>query len=228
MGAALAVCLDPAAPSVAAEDDEFEPNPENPTVAFTIEGGVSGSFTVEIFLDRVPLTASNFLDLCQTGFYDGLHFHRVIPNFMAQFGCPRSRDPSDQLAGTGGPPDGSTFTNITTGEAVVRQGGCIADEHISEDSNDVGTLSMANTGEPNTGGSQIFLNVADNYLLDWFSDGADQHVVFGRITSGLDVLIAVSKAAVVDDRIQDDADRRPLMPIRVTRLTVANLAKPNA
>jgi choline dehydrogenase-like flavoprotein len=47
-----------------------------------------GTFKLEIFLDRVPRTASNFIDLAQSGFYNGVHFHRVIPNFMAQFGCP--------------------------------------------------------------------------------------------------------------------------------------------
>ena len=48
----------------------------------------------------MPLTASNFIDLANSGFYDGLHFHRVIPNFMAQFGCPKSRNPADPNAGT--------------------------------------------------------------------------------------------------------------------------------
>ena len=73
-----------------------------------------GTFKLEIFLDRVPITASNFIDLAQTGFYNGLHFHRVIPNFMAQFGCPYAKDPKSQRAGTGGPPDG-TFKNLKSG-----------------------------------------------------------------------------------------------------------------
>eukprot|EP00434_Breviolum_minutum_P032970 symbB.v1.2.029167.t1/scaffold3163.1/size62148/8 len=52
-----------------------------------------GEIEAEIFLDRVPRTASNFIDLVQSGFYDGVHFHRVIPNFMVQFGCPNAKDP---------------------------------------------------------------------------------------------------------------------------------------
>merc|ERR1712137_1502795 len=124
-----------------------------------------GDFSAEIYLDRVPRTASNFIDLVNTGFYTGLHFHRVIPGFMNQFGCPHSKDPRSQRSGTGGPPDGS-FTNLNTGEAETRSGGGnIKDENISKDSNAPFTLSMANTGRPNSGGSQFFLNVANNANL---------------------------------------------------------------
>ena len=56
----------------------------NPTATFDT---TLGSFTVEVFLDKMPLTAKNFLDLAKGGFYDGLHFHRVIKSFMLQFGC---------------------------------------------------------------------------------------------------------------------------------------------
>merc|ERR1719272_1269661 len=118
-----------------------------------------GTFEAEIFLDRVPRTASNFIDLCNSGFYNGVHFHRVIPGFMNQFGCPNAKDPKAKNAGTGGPPDG-TFKNLSTGGEEKRsRGGNIKDENISKDSNIVGSLSMANTGSPNSGGSQFFLNV---------------------------------------------------------------------
>ena len=53
-----------------------------------------GSFEAEIFLDKMPITAGNFVRLVNEGFYDGLHFHRVIADFMNQFGCPHSRDPN--------------------------------------------------------------------------------------------------------------------------------------
>lgn len=225
MGQAIAVCLPPS-PPVDDDEDDFVPNPTNPKAEFELSGGVSGTFTVEVFLDRTPLTASNFIALAQTGFYDGLHFHRVIPNFMNQFGCPLSRDPNNNLAGTGGPEEGSTFTNLATGATETRgKDGCIRDELVSEDSNDKATLSMANAG-PNTGGSQFFLNVADNDALDWFGDGSDQHVVFGRIVEGMEVVVAVSQAKVVDESISDDADRRPLSPIRVDAVTITNLPKP--
>ena len=109
-----------------------------------------GDIKVELFLDRVPRTASNFIDLAQSGFYEGVHFHRVIPGFMNQFGCPHAKDPKSPRAGTGGPPDG-TFINLKTGATETRSnGGNIQDENISKDSNLPGTLSMANTGEPTT------------------------------------------------------------------------------
>merc|ERR1719436_247280 len=110
--------------------------------------------------------ASNFIDLAQSGFYNGIHFHRVIPDFMNQFGCPHAKNPAARNAGTGGPPDGS-FQNLKTGATEQRRGGGnIKDEHTSRDTNAPGTLSMdsvpgdtnapgtlsmANTGAPNTG-----------------------------------------------------------------------------
>ena len=91
-----------------------------------------GKFSAEIYLDRVPRTASNFIDLAQSGFYNGLHFHRVIPGFMDQFGCPHSKDPKSSRSGTGGPRDGK-FKNLKTGETETRSnGGNIEDENISK------------------------------------------------------------------------------------------------
>merc|ERR1719181_2149281 len=88
-----------------------------------------GNITVELYLDRVPRTASNFIDLAKSGFYNGLHFHRVIPGFMNQFGCPHSKDPHSRLAGTGGPKPNTEFVNLATGEKVKRNsGGNIPDE----------------------------------------------------------------------------------------------------
>ena len=91
------------------------------------------------------------LALSGAGFYEGVHFHRVIPGFMNQFGCPHAKDPKSPRAGTGGPEDG-TFKNLKTGETETRSnGGNIQDENISKDTNAPGTLSMANTGRPNSG-----------------------------------------------------------------------------
>ena len=123
----------------------------NPTATFETS---LGNFTVELFLDQMPITAGNFLKLAKSGFYDGLHFHRVIKNFMIQFGCPYSKDPKSPRAGTGGPPHGD-----------------IKDEFTAKLSNEPMTLSMANTGRPNSGGSQFFINTVHNAFLDWFSPG---------------------------------------------------------
>lgn len=174
-----------------------------------------GEFEAEIYLDRVPITASSFIDLCRSGFYEGIHFHRVIPNFMNQFGCPNAKDPKSKRAGTGGPPDGS-FKNLKTGGTERRTGGGnIKDENISRDSNEVGTLSMANTGRPNTGGSQFFINVANNKFLDWFSPGDSKHPVFGKITSGLDVVTKISKVKTRDDN--------PIEPIMMKKITISGI-----
>ncbi len=133
-----------------------------------------GTIKAEIFLDEMPITAKNFLDLAESGFYDGLHFHRVIPGFMLQFGCPHSKDPDNPRAGTGGPPHGN-----------------IQDEFLesAKFSNEPGTLSMANTGRPNSGGSQFFINTAHNSYLDWFDNSTpSKHPVFGRVIEGMDVV----------------------------------------
>ena len=110
----------------------------------------SGNITINLFTDTMPITAGNFLDLVQQGYYDGLHFHRVIKGFVLQAGCPFSADPNSPRAGTGGPKGGGKYTT-SDGQTIVRnRGGNIPDEHPAnaQFTNKVGTLSMANTGRP--------------------------------------------------------------------------------
>jgi cyclophilin family peptidyl-prolyl cis-trans isomerase len=168
----------------------------NPTATFETS---KGSFDAEVFLEQMPITAQNFIDLAKQGFYDGLHFHRVISGFMIQFGCPYSRDPASPRCGTGGPPHGT-----------------IKDEHLDSAklSNEPGTLSMANTGRPNSGGSQFFINTKHNHYLDWFTPGPSKHPVFGRVTRGMDVVQAIERSST-------DSRDRPLEPIRVNRITIS-------
>jgi cyclophilin family peptidyl-prolyl cis-trans isomerase len=167
----------------------------NPTATFNTS---MGAFKVEIYLDKMPVTANNFIDLARSGFYDGLHFHRVIKGFMVQFGCPHSSDPESRLAGTGGPPHGT-----------------IQDEHPADAklSNEPGTLSMANTGRPNSGGSQFFINTVHNHYLDWFTPGPSKHPVFGRVTEGMDVVNAIETTPT------SQADR-PTTPVKVESLVI--------
>ena len=135
-----------------------------------------GDMEIELFVDQMPLTAGNFLKLAKAGFYDGLHFHRVIDGFMAQFGCPHSRDPKSPRAGTGDSPEGT-----------------IKDEHTAKLSNEPGTLSMANTGSPNSGSCQFFLNTVHNA----YSTGSRRPVEApgsGKIVGGLDVLQKIEKS----------------------------------
>merc|ERR1711870_223316 len=118
-------------------------------------------------------------------------------------------------AGTGGPPDG-TFKNLKTGGTERRSnGGNIQDENISRDTNAPGTLSMANTGRPNSGGSQFFLNVAHNDFLDWFSGGQSKHPVFGKVIEGMNVAVAISKVPTSQDR--------PRTPIKMNSITISGL-----
>jgi cyclophilin family peptidyl-prolyl cis-trans isomerase len=168
----------------------------NPTATFDT---TLGSFTAEIYLDKMPITAKNFLDLAKSGFYNGLHFHRVIDNFMIQFGCPHSKDPNSSRAGTGGPPHGT-----------------IQDEHPPEHklSNEPLTLSMANTGRPNSGGSQFFINTKHNDYLDWFTPGQSKHPVFGKVTQGADVVKKIGTAPT-------GSGDRPKTPIQVKSITVS-------
>ncbi|MBK9266708.1 MAG: peptidylprolyl isomerase [Polyangiaceae bacterium] len=157
-----------------------------------------GNFTVELYLDKMPITAQNFINLAKSGFYDGLHFHRVIDNFMIQFGCPHSRDPKSPRAGTGDGPQGR-----------------IQDEHPenAKISNEPGTLSMANTGQRNSGSCQFFINTVHNSYLDWFTPGPSKHPVFGRIIEGMDVVQKIEKT-------RTDGDDRPLTPVRMNKITV--------
>jgi cyclophilin family peptidyl-prolyl cis-trans isomerase len=157
-----------------------------------------GNITVELFTDVMPITAGNFIELAKSGFYDGLHFHRVIKNFMLQFGCPHSKDPNSPRAGTGNSPKGT-----------------IADEHPANAklSNEPGTLSMANTGRPNSGSCQFFVNTVHNAYLDWFTPGPSKHPVFGKVTSGMDVVKKIEST-------QTDPRDRPVTPVKMIRVTV--------
>jgi cyclophilin family peptidyl-prolyl cis-trans isomerase len=157
-----------------------------------------GPIEVELFTDKMPKTASNFIKLAKSGFYDGLHFHRVIDGFMLQFGCPHSRDPKSRLAGTGDGPDGT-----------------IQDEHppTAKLSNEPGTLSMANTGRPNSGSCQFFINTVHNPYLDWFTPGPSKHPVFGRVIKGMEVVHKVEKT-------KTDGEDRPITPVKMNKVTV--------
>jgi peptidylprolyl isomerase len=139
-----------------------------------------GDVVVELFLSDMPVTAGNFKKLVEEGFYDGLIFHRVIPGFMIQGGDPKGD-------GTGGP------------------GYTIKDE-FGDVGNERGTLSMANAG-PNTGGSQFFVNVADNNFLD------GKHPVFGKVVEGMDVVDLIVGVA-------KDAGDKPVNDVKIKKASV--------
>jgi cyclophilin family peptidyl-prolyl cis-trans isomerase len=134
----------------------------NPIALFRTD---AGDIKVELFEDEAPNTVGNFITLAEAGFYKGQSFHRIIPGFMAQGGCPNSKEGATGIAGTGGP------------------GYTIPDEvHPQLNHTGRGILSMANTGAPNSGGSQFFLCFQATPHLD------GKHTVFGRVIEGMEVL----------------------------------------
>lgn len=150
-----------------------------------------GEIKIELFGDKVPNTVANFVKLAQEGFYDGIYFHRVIPDFMVQTGDPQAKgvagvdfayEPNSQglpIAGTGGP--GYKF----------------ADEFSPELRHDQpGILSMANSGK-NTNGSQFFITHVATPWLD------DVHSVFGQVLEGQDVVNSIVQGDKIESIIID-------------------------
>jgi cyclophilin family peptidyl-prolyl cis-trans isomerase len=160
-----------------------------------------GTFKAELFSDKMPLTCGNFIDLVNQKFYDGLYIHRIAPEYCIQFGCPYAKNPHvyygtlDEDAGQGsGPPD-TTFKSCTGKEHTRDECGNIEDELVKGMSNEEGSLSMANSGDPETGGSQFFINVKHNKHLDWFNGESESaHPVFGKVSL---MLTRRSKAKIV-------------------------------
>lgn len=147
-----------------------------------------GDITIEFYADA-PNTVANFTKLAGEGFYNGTKFHRVIKGFMIQGGDPLSKD--DSMAarwGTGGPDYK------------------FADEIHANNKNDIGTISMANSG-PNTNGSQFFINVAPNNFLD------PKHTVFGKVIAGMDVVTAIEGTPT-------GANDRPSTPMVIESVTL--------
>ena len=142
-----------------------------------------GTIELELFGEDAPKTVENFTKLSRDGFYDGVIYHRVIPDFMIQGGDPTG-------TGSGGP--GYQFEDEFNQHKVER-----------------GALAMANAG-PNTNGSQFFIVTAD--ACPWL-DG--KHTVFGRVTSGMDVVDGISQ-------LETDARDRPREDVRIESIGLAD------
>lgn len=142
-----------------------------------------GDVVVELFENEAPQTVGNFVELVDQKFYDGSDFHRVIPHRVAQGGCPNGD-------GTGGP-----------GYSIHCE--CLGDDYRRHFR---GSLSMARTADPHTGGSQFFFCMAP------LSDLDGQYTVFGRIIEGMDVLAKLQR--------QDGKTKAPLPADRILKATV--------
>lgn len=157
-----------------------------------------GTITLDLYHDLMPITVGNFVTLAQDGFYDDTKFHRVIPGFMVQAGDPNSKTDDTSSYGTGGP------------------GYTIEDEFVDDEklSNTVGTVAMANTGQPNSGGSQFFINVADNINLDYDKQPlASKHPVFARVSQGMDVVRTIEELPTGQRDI-------PVNPVIIESITI--------
>jgi peptidyl-prolyl cis-trans isomerase B (cyclophilin B) len=137
-----------------------------------------GTIVAELYEKEAPNTVANFEKLANSGFYDGVKFHRVIPDFVVQGGDPLSRDlpPNDPRVGTGGP--GYKIKCETAGNPKKHE---------------VGALSMAHAGK-DTGGSQFFMVLSEDNTRHL--NGV--HTVFGKITSGLDIMKKIERNDVMN------------------------------
>lgn len=145
-----------------------------------------GTFTVSLLPGYATTTIRNFVTLVENGFYDGTKFHRVIRDFMIQGGDPLTKGDDESVYGTGGP--GYMFNDEISSVPLVK-----------------GVLAMANRG-PNTNGSQFFVITADS--TPWLQG---KHTAFGRVTGGMDVVMAIATSKTKSGDI-------PVQPITIDRI----------
>jgi cyclophilin family peptidyl-prolyl cis-trans isomerase len=153
-----------------------------------------GKFVIELDAGRAPLTVANFLEYVRAGFYNGTIFHRVIANFVAQ---------------------GGGFDEKYQPKPVRAN---ISNESGNGLSNRRGTVGLARSGDPHSGNSEFYLNLADNATLDpqpsrW------GYAVFGRVTSGMNVVDDIGQVATGEaGPLEKDAPLKPVIIIRIVEL----------
>ena len=145
---------------------KMEVKMQNPIITIEMENG--GTIKAELYPQIAPNTVNNFVSLAQAGFYDGLIFHRVIPGFMIQGGCPSGKGTGDPGYSIRGEFKGNGFENNL--------------QHTA------GVLSMARSGDPNSAGSQFFIMHEASPHLD------GQYAAFGKVTEGQDVVDGIVNA----------------------------------
>lgn len=170
-------------------------NDMNPTAVIKTN---MGTVELELFADQMPITTGNFIALAESGFYNSTKFHRVIEGFMIQGGDPNSKGSNEAIYGQGGP-EKNVQDEFVEGELLT---------------NTRGTIAMANTGQPNSGGSQWFINLVDNTGLDFNKPPlASKHPVFGRVTAGMDI---VDKIGAVETKAGDI----PVTPVIIESIEI--------
>ncbi len=173
------------------EADDTEATGEHPQVKFTMENG--GSFIMELYPEYAPKTVENFVELVSDGFYDGLTFHRIVDDFMAQGGCPD---------GTG---FGGSSMNIK-GEFAINGFKKNTLSHTR------GVVSMARSTSYNSASSQFFICYSDATFLD------GQYAAFGKVVSGMEV---VDSFLEVERTMGNDGEHSsPVEPIVIEKAEV--------
>ena len=151
----------------------------------------AGKMTLELLPEIAPKHVENFVKLSRDGFYDGSRFHRVIPGFMIQGGCPNTKERGKQPWGTGGP-------------------GWSVDAEFNDMHHERGVLSMARSSDPNSAGSQFFVVHVEAGFLD------NQYTAFGRLVDGFEVLDEI----VNGDTKPGGEGSTPLNPVTITSAVV--------
>jgi peptidyl-prolyl cis-trans isomerase A (cyclophilin A) len=157
-----------------------------------------GTIRVELYAAKAPKTVENFLQYVKDGHYNGTIFHRVIPGFMIQGG------------------------GMTPDLSQKRTRAPIPIESKNGLKNEVGTLAMARTSDPNSATSQFFINVNNNAFLDYPGQDGYGYAVFGKVIDGLDV---VNKIAAVPTGNQGMHQNVPRTPVLIESMTVVGAKK---
>ena len=168
---------------------------ENPRVELKT---TMGSFTLELYPDKAPKTVENFMQYVSSGFYKGTTFHRVIDGFMIQGG---GFDRDMKQKPTRGP--------IENEAGIAMKAGL---------KNELGTIAMARTPDPNSATAQFFINVKDNGFLD-YRDPSPQgigYAVFGRVVEGMNVVLRISR---VQTTTAGGNQNVPQLPVVIESLT---------
>ncbi len=164
----------------------------NPKVKFETS---KGDFIAELYADKAPKTVENFLNYVNSGFYNGLIFHRVIPGFMIQGG---GMNPN--------------MSEKTTDAPIINE----ADNGLK---NEIGTLAMARTNDPNSATSQFFINVKENGFLDFTSKTQQGwgYAVFGKVIEGMDVVHKIENVKTGNHGYHADV---PLEPVIINKVSI--------
>jgi peptidyl-prolyl cis-trans isomerase A (cyclophilin A)/peptidyl-prolyl cis-trans isomerase B (cyclophilin B) len=179
-------------PAVAAPAAVAKPAPSGP--AYVQVTTNQGSFTIELFSERAPLTVAQFLRNVDSGFYSGTIFHRVIPNFIIQ----------------GGGFDASGKPKSVTPKVFNESGNGLTNQR--------GTVGMARTSEPHSGDSQFYVNLFDNAALDP-NPNRWGYAVFGKIRTGMEVVDKIGNVATgAKPPFKEDAPLQPVIIEKVERV----------